>query len=520
MRSSPQKQKQSDAIFQDEEFDFTNDSDNEETMDDKELKEWQYQNPAYAQTNEQLEDIENCSADYEIVDYVSYENETHEWVTMRGRRRIGIQPKLDYVFTPEAIEFYKKLYTREPAPVIYRSKDAKFPLQFVEGAFVLCGCALKSCKINVACVLHYCAFCVRPIHTFCLFIPGTYGCCRDCFIERHHSKSTTTTTIARTKQVLNARQPAKAAILPSDSGNDANKPSSSLDISVLATPQQQPTEVRGNKDNSIVDVNDAVVANAYDIDAEEAVAASFPNTTKNARIDKDKSNRKNTNISSGGIIEVSQKGGVLEPPIFRQEYIVDEIERLADQSEKTITANLWTLACNIVYDSFARDENIGSDTKGSATKNKSKTPKKSPDEGNDVGKDVKGTHRYLAYYTLMSECITNFPDRSDGAFILKYFAVDVGQNAEWPQDLLDYWESKIEDCRQNLKQWLTQKNCVLTADEKASFLAETQVRIYVGSIINETCSKTEKFANHCVNKHWPKTFKSGESACGLLQIKT
>ena len=120
----------------------------------------------------------------------------------------------------------------------------------------------------------------------------------------------------------------------------------------------------------------------------------------------------------------------------------------------------------------------------------------------------------------MSECITNFPDRSDGAFILKYFAVDVGQNAEWPQDLLDYWESKIEDCRQNLKQWLTQKNCVLTADEKASFLAETQVRIYVGSIINETCSKTEKFANHCVNKHWPKTFKSGESACGLLQVKT
>jgi hypothetical protein len=151
---------------------------------------------------------------------------------------------------------------------------------------------------------------------------------------------------------------------------------------------------------------------------------------------KEKSTGKHTAIH-GGIIDVIECGGILEVPKFRQEYTIDEIERIADQSESVVIANLWSLACNVVFDSVAKDEAIKEKERESA--NKKKSGKK--DNGN-VGKDMRTSTRCILYTATMKDCIENYPLRSDGAIILRYFGTDNYDKPVWPDYFFNILERK------------------------------------------------------------------------------
>ena len=183
--------------------------------------------------------------------------------------------------------------------------------------------------------------------------------------------------------------------------------------------------------------------------------------------------------------------------------------------ESVILANLWSLACNVVVDSVAKDVAIR-DKEQESSKNK-KQDKKKKDQG-AVGKDMRTSTRCILYHATMKDCITNFPLRNDGSIILRYFATDDYDKPEWPDYFITFWNEKIESCRENLPKWLKQENCFLTTDEHAEMSMIMKLNAYIGSIILAQVDKTEKFANHSVNKHWPSNFKSGESVSGLLQV--
>ena len=106
--------------------------------------------------------------------------------------------------------------------------------------------------------------------------------------------------------------------------------------------------------------------------------------------------------------------------------------------------------------------------------------------------------------------------RSDGAIILRYFATDDYDKPVWPDNFITFWNEKMAFCSDNLLKWLKQDNCLLTNDERSEMSTAMQVNCYIGSTILAQVDKNEKFANHSVNKHWPSTFKSGESVSGLL----
>jgi hypothetical protein len=224
----------------------------------------------------------------------------------------------------------------------------------------------------------------------------------------------------------------------------------------------------------------------------------------------------NPNVTNAaGLFDIIQKGGIIEPPRPRNEYDVDEIRNLSDQSESTTTACLWNLACNVVYDAVAKDARDKED----ASKNGSSSKKKkSKNNESTTGKAMAKSDRMLLYFTHMEETIRNYPIRSDGAAVLRYFYVDDEENPAWPPDLIEHWDTIKAKCRADLTKWKNQQNCVLNNVEKKLFVYDLQVRVYVGFTIEKEAARTKTFANNFANRQWPEKFKSGESPSALLQV--
>ena len=117
----------------------------------------------------------------------------------------------------------------------------------------------------------------------------------------------------------------------------------------------------------------------------------------------------------------------------------------------------------------------------------------------------------------MEETIKNYPTRTDGAAVLREFALDNDDKPTWPECFIQHWESVKAKARANLDSWKAQSNCALDQHEKEDMLYDLQVRVYIGFMINDVALKTKAFCNNHVNKHWPTTLKSGECPSALLQ---
>ena len=223
-------------------------------------------------------------------------------------------------------------------------------------------------------------------------------------------------------------------------------------------------------------------------------------------------------VNSNGIIEVVLKGNIIQPPVFITPYAVDEIDRLANVPDEEIQIkNLWHLACSLVYHDVASTIKEKSSDKTNK-KDKGKSKHASNTEMDTAGKDMDKVDRYILYYTLMQKIWRTFPLREDGNFILQYFYRDGNDNGAWPPEVENQWETILSECRKKLKAWIQTDVCPMTAEQKTQFQFEKQVWIYAGYIIDQTVDKAEKMANTHLNKHWPKTFASGQSPAATLQV--
>ena len=122
----------------------------------------------------------------------------------------------------------------------------------------------------------------------------------------------------------------------------------------------------------------------------------------------------------------------------------------------------------------------------------------------------------MLYYMCMEDVIKNFPLRTDGAAVLRDFAIDEDLPT-WPSCLIHCWNTIKQKGRSNLETWKQQNNCCLNGDEKENMINDLQVRVYIGFMIHEVAKQTKTFCNNHVNKQWPETLKSGECPSALLQ---
>ena len=189
-------------------------------------------------------------------------------------------------------------------------------------------------------------------------------------------------------------------------------------------------------------------------------------------------------INMQGIIEVVLKGAIIQPPLFRVPYAVDELDRLQDQLDSTIIENLWNLACGLVYHDVASSVKQKLNDKGNNKKDKGKVRNATDTEIDTAGKDMDKVDRFILYHNLMLKLWASYPMREDGNFILQYFYRDNNENGAWPPDVLDHWESILTDCRKNLKKWLDTDVCPLTQVQKEEFLFEKKVWVSAGYVID------------------------------------
>ena len=140
-----------------------------------------------------------------------------------------------------------------------------------------------------------------------------------------------------------------------------------------------------DNDDNDNDEDDTVDEEVPD-DENEDSDNDFMDTGSNAHPPKRKNKENNFNVvATTGIVEFDLNYGVIIPPKLKKPFEVDEIAHLADQSQKFIVSNLWYLACNLVYDSVAKDDRDRKPNKQAAINNKKKS--------NTVGVDMTRTDR-------------------------------------------------------------------------------------------------------------------------------
>ena len=205
---------------------MANNSDEEESVGDVVedfINVWQLANPKWTRSEE--EEMEMCilGENREHIQIIVYDDANKKWTTDLAKRIKNVELPNNFTVTSTDYPEYVKLYTVNSANY-YRNDNEIFPIKNVEGVFVLCGCGRKQCKTNVAAVGHYCGYCATPIYTFCLVEPGSFGCCRKCFLEnvlkeedRHLVKNKTP---SRRRQMYIPRTVVAVAPTPSELGRE------------------------------------------------------------------------------------------------------------------------------------------------------------------------------------------------------------------------------------------------------------------------------------------------------------
>ena len=102
-----------------------------------------------------------------------YDPATLSWVTQVSKRAMLKNKSLNYQIPADDIQHYKELYLNKPG--MYRPPNVKLP---IDGLFEFCGCDVLTCTQNVF------GFCCKRMDAFCFKEPSTWGCCRQCFINR------------------------------------------------------------------------------------------------------------------------------------------------------------------------------------------------------------------------------------------------------------------------------------------------------------------------------------------------
>ena len=260
-------------------------------------------------------------------------------------------------------------------------------------------------------------------------------------------------------------------------------------------PQRHPRANNKKAPLNICKVSASSASSIFSIDTEVLSNVSSPNegpgsANQHAALE----DRNDSSHNSEQLFEIVLEQGILVPPKLKQPYNVSELELLSKQAEDTKTNNLWSLACSIVQQSFETTDSL-------------------------KGATMPSKERFQIYYNLMEDCLRNYGDTGHGNCLLSHFnRASVEGKVDWPPAIVTKWNQILDRCRQGLQKWLGTNKCVLNATEIKKMSVELQIRTYVGSIIDDQISETERAANTHVNKHWPNVFKSGESPAALLQM--
>ena len=430
--------------------------------------------------------------EWEKINMAVYDPTTLSWVTQLSKRAILKNKTLNYELPAADVQYYKDMYTNKP-PSMYRPPNVKLP---IDGLFEFCGCDVHSCTRNVCSASHACGYCCKRMEGFCFKEPGMWGCCRQCFIKHHlKPRGTTRTAIiaipGRKKQPINAPVP-----VPVPVEEDVVLPTDTPLLPIRLTSRISAGKKRKHdSDSDFVSSDDE---DDNDDDPFDDVAPPSRNQGKQSLLNQ-------------GVIAYETKGGIIIPPKMVTEYNVDEIAHLSDQSLQTTTDNLWYLACNLVYDSVAKDAK----EKSTEVVKKGTKPKST---ASTAGKDMTKTDRFQLYYFSMEGIMKNYHLKTDGAAVLRYFNLEGHDDIPaWPSEVINVWETTKSNCRLNCPKWESQQNCPLTKEEKDNLAYDIKAIVYAGMEINDIAKATTSFANGYANKQWPQKLRSGESPAALLQ---
>jgi hypothetical protein len=184
---------------------------------------WQLANPKWVRSEAEEIEMQILGNGREYLQFIVYDDVNKKWTTDLGKRLKKVELPRNFAVTPADYPQFVKLYT-VGTDNYYRNDSDKFPVPNVEGVFVLCGCARQQCKTNVACVGHFCGYCATPIHPFCLLEPGSFGCCRKCFLGRvlkEEDKHLVKTKTPVRRRPINIGRPAVAvAPTPAELGSE------------------------------------------------------------------------------------------------------------------------------------------------------------------------------------------------------------------------------------------------------------------------------------------------------------
>ena len=197
------------------------------------------------------------------------------------------------------------------------------------------------------------------------------------------------------------------------------------------------------------------------------------------------------------------KDGFLVVPRSR-DFSVNELEMLSKLKTDDLHKQLWTLLCCKARDSC------------------------------DVlrpGVQEETTDRCLLYFTAAENLLRNYSTTETGDFVLSKITGglrDSRGKAMWPASFYTederegtFWYDKKNKALTELQKWYDQGQCTLNKEDRKPSNKELRVHhstIRVGQLILNTCLAVSKETNNHVNKHWPKTFASGETISGHLQV--